>query len=283
MRSSLTPASTTAGGVGAAYAASKGQLGKPEAAPGKTQQRRDNKETLRGLYNYAAELLLGAAYDAGSMFLGRAMDLKQQRIRLGTVIEAEDGDVDAAVERSVRHARKVARNSPASETNLLKIQYELSLKGLSESAARAGSEVVAKLAKVTRGEDKNISKIVGSVFSDMNQAVEAHWYDMRAGRRRAVTVSGGEGEAAYVLRDNYSDERTAREAARAKLAALNRAAGDLRLTLAPGNPRVRAETPLTLTDFPAGLNGSRTVIQAVHELNEAGYATRVEAQAFDPR
>ncbi len=69
------------------------------------------------------------------------------------------------------------------------------------------------------------------------ESVEAHWCDMRTGRRRTVTA--GSGEPVCSLRHNYIDEQTAREAAQAKLAVLKRGTGTLSLTLAPGTPACR--------------------------------------------
>lgn len=118
-----------------------------------------------------------------------------------------------------------------------------------------------------------------AVFADRGRyaAVEAHWRDVRTGRRNTVTA-GGAGEPRYVLRDNHIDEETALQTAQAKLAALNRGKGTLSLTLTPGNPRVHAETPLTLSGFRGGIDGAWIAAQVTHEIDGGGYVTRLEAE-----
>ncbi len=107
--------------------------------------------------------------------------------------------------------------------------------------------------------------------------VEAHWHDVQAARRVVVSAEGGAGEAVYALPGNYADAETARQAAQAKLAALNRGTGALSLTLTPGNPRVRAETPLRLSGFREGIDGEWSATRVLHELNAGGYSTRIDA------
>ncbi len=111
---------------------------------------------------------------------------------------------------------------------------------------------------------------------DRYAAVAAHWRDLQSGERRTVTASRG--EPIYSLRHNYIDERTARDAAQAKLAVLQRGVGALSLTLAPGDPRVWAETPLTLSGFRQGIDGPWTTVRVTHNLDDRGYATSLEAE-----
>ena len=112
------------------------------------------------------------------------------------------------------------------------------------------------------------------------QAVRAHWYDMETGGR--TEVQAGDGEPVYTLRENYIDEATARQAARSKLDMLNRGTATLSLTLKPGNPAIRAETPLTLTGFREGVNGRWIATRVTHEISSSGYSTQVEAETPDP-
>ncbi len=114
--------------------------------------------------------VVGALYSAGRA-LGRSMDIERQTIRLRTVINAEDGDVDAAVERAVAHARETARNTLASESELLQIQYRLNAAGLQEEAARVGSDVVAKVAKVISGDVGQVAKVMGAVHANMGESM----------------------------------------------------------------------------------------------------------------
>ena len=119
----------------------------------RAQARKDRRAELRnrGLG------VLGAVYSAGRVF-EESFALEEQTIRLKTVINAEDGAVEAAVGRAVRHVRDVARRTLASESELLEIQYELNSAGLSEAAARAGSEVASKVATVTKGDMGQVAK-----------------------------------------------------------------------------------------------------------------------------
>ena len=108
------------------------------------------------------------------------------------------------------------------------------------------------------------------------QAVRAHWYDMETGER--TEVQAGDDEPVYTLRENYIDEATARQAARSKFDMLQRGTATLSLTLKPGNPAIRAETPLTLTGFREGVNGRWIATRVTHEISSSGYSTQVEAE-----
>ena len=108
------------------------------------------------------------------------------------------------------------------------------------------------------------------------RSVRAYWYDTAAGRR--VEVTAGDGEPVYALRDNHTDEATARTAAQARLDALKRGTDDLGLTLKPGLPTISAESPLTLSGFLNGVNGRWIVTRVNHEISGSGYATQVEAE-----
>ena len=112
------------------------------------------------------------------------------------------------------------------------------------------------------------------------RSVRAYWYDIAAGRR--VEVTAGDGEPVYALRDNLTDEATARAAAQARLDALKRGTGTLGLTLNPGVPTVSAESPLTLSGFRRGVNGRWIAASVSHEINNSGYSTTVEAETPTP-
>ena len=117
--------------------------------------------------------LAGAAYGAGRM-VGAAMDRAEQGRYLGTVINPADGDRDAGVARARArtHARAFARDSLATEQEVLEIEYALSSAGLGETVARAGTEFVHKLAKVTRGAPEQVGEIVGVTFNTMAGGLE---------------------------------------------------------------------------------------------------------------
>lgn len=107
-------------------------------------------------------------------------------------------------------------------------------------------------------------------------SVTAYWYDRSAGSRREVTA--GSGSPVYALRDNQVDAQTARYAAQARLDALNRGGVALSLSLRPGEPTVKAESPLTLSGFRNGVDGRWIVTSVSHELSGNGLTTDVEAE-----
>ncbi len=115
--------------------------------------------------------LAGAAYGA-SRLIGSAMAREEQGLYLRTVINARDGDRDAAVSRARRHARAFSRKSLASEKEVLNIEYALNSAGLREETARAGSELVHKLAKVTRGLPEQVGEIFATTMKTMGGGIE---------------------------------------------------------------------------------------------------------------
>ena len=120
---------------------------------------------LRGMRNLAVGAA-GAAYGVGRM-LGSGMEREEQALYLRTVINAQDGDKDAAVGRAVAAAREQVRTSLASESEILEIEYALNSAGLDEQTARAGTELVHRVAKVTRGSGQQVGEIVGGVLDNM--------------------------------------------------------------------------------------------------------------------
>ena len=115
--------------------------------------------------------LVGAAYGVGRL-AGSAMDREEQGLYLRTVINAKDGDKDAAVARARQSARAFSSNSLASEQEVLEIEYALNSAGLEEETARAGAGLVHKLAKVTKGVPAQVGEIFGDVFNNMGQSLE---------------------------------------------------------------------------------------------------------------
>ncbi|MDE0126356.1 MAG: contractile injection system protein, VgrG/Pvc8 family [Bryobacterales bacterium] len=108
------------------------------------------------------------------------------------------------------------------------------------------------------------------------RSVRAHWHEPESGERRTETA--GDGEPAWTLRRTWASASEAREAARAKLSALERGTVRLSLELSPGNPVAAAEAELRLSGFRDGANGSWTCSRAVHRLDRSGYSTTVEAE-----
>ena len=143
----------------------------------RAKARKERRAELRG----RGLGMLGEVYSAGRIF-EESFGIEEQTIRLKTVINAEDGDAEAATKRAVRHVREVARRTLASESELLEIQYELNSAGLSESAARAGSEVTSKVATVTKGDVGQVAKITGTVFNNLGESIEGANVQEKTGR-----------------------------------------------------------------------------------------------------
>ena len=87
-------------------------------------------------------LAAGAALYGVGRLMSRVMEREEQRLFLGTVINAPDRD--AAVGRAAAHAREAARTTLASESEMLQIEYTLNSAGLQEEVAR-GSPAHARI------------------------------------------------------------------------------------------------------------------------------------------
>jgi len=111
---------------------------------------------------------LGAVYGAGRV-IGKSLDIERKTIRLRTVVNTKN--VGASIKQSVGHAIKFAQNSLATEGQILDIEYSLNSAGLSASAARAGSEIVSKLATVTNGNAEEVGVIVGDTFNNFSKSL----------------------------------------------------------------------------------------------------------------
>ena len=147
---------------------------------GDTSARQRNQNTRQDLHSKALPIL-GAAY-AGSRVIGNAIDIEQQEIRLQTVINADDGDAAAAVLRAREHARTFAQNTLASESAILSIEYSLNSAGLSEEAARLGTEIVSKVATVTQGLPEQVGEIIGTTFNNMGASIQGSGIEEKLAR-----------------------------------------------------------------------------------------------------
>jgi len=72
----------------------------------------------------------------------------------------------------LRHAKEFSRKSLASEADILEIDYALRSSGLDDKAAQSGSEIVSKVATVTKGPASNVGFIIGDVFTNMGKKLE---------------------------------------------------------------------------------------------------------------
>ena len=139
-----------------------------EQALGRLQRRQERRAQRQQLHSRALPLL-GAGYAVGRAFSG-AMDVEQAQVRLRTVLDSED--VGKSLEESRRHAIKFARRNLTTETEILDIEYALNSAGLGEQLSRAGSEVVAKLATVTKGAPELVGEVVATTMRNLGDRLE---------------------------------------------------------------------------------------------------------------
>ncbi len=116
-------------------------------------------------------IALGAAIYGASRMINSAAAIEEQGNYLRTVINTT-GDRDAAVGRSMAHSRAFARRSLASQQEVLDIEYQLNSAGLSEDVSRAGTELVHKLAKVTKGAPAEVGKIFATTFNNLGSNMD---------------------------------------------------------------------------------------------------------------
>lgn len=89
--------------------------------------------------------------------------------RLRTVLNAPDRA--QALQAANQSARGFARDGLSSETDSLNAQYALNSAGLSAEAARLGSGVVLKVAKVTNGEAERVGEVVATAYNNLGQSL----------------------------------------------------------------------------------------------------------------
>ena len=105
-------------------------------------------------------------------------------------------------------------------------------------------------------------------------SVTAFWYDLRSAEKQSVTI--GIDLPAFSLRNTYSCEEEAVNAAKAKLVQLGRGTATLSLIMI-GNPLVQAEGRICLNGLRSPLNGDWVISRAEHQIDASGYLTRCEA------
>ena len=80
-----------------------------------------------------------------------------------------------------------------------------------------------------------------------------------------------------MLRHTHPDAEQAKSAARSRLDQLARGRSTVSQTLANGDPKLRAQSRVTLVGFRSGINGEWVATRVEHELANDGYKTNVEA------
>ena len=105
--------------------------------------------------------------------------------------------------------------------------------------------------------------------------VAVQWYDSSIATGQTV-FSGSSTGSVYLHKHQYADEAEATRAAASMLRRINRAKGELELTLV-GDPRIVSGTWLNLTGFRDGMNGRWSVKRAEHKLS-GGIQTTIKAE-----
>ena len=109
------------------------------------------------------------------------------------------------------------------------------------------------------------------------RSVVAYWQDQDGGKRKSERV--GEGEPTFVLRHTYPDAEQARSAARSRLNQFVRGRSSVSVTLANGDPTLRAQSRVTLIGFRSGVDGEWLATRVQHQLTSSGCSTSLKAES----
>ena len=109
---------------------------------------------------------------------------------------------------------------------------------------------------------------------DAYGAVKAQWKFTPSATPMSVRVGVDGDGPVFALPGIYPDEASARNAATARLRALERGTSTANITLAAGIPVLSAELPVTLADFGRPFDGRWVIVQAEHVLGTGGYTTK---------
>ncbi|MCP9269353.1 phage late control D family protein [Xenorhabdus sp. XENO-1] len=131
--------------------------------------------------------------------------------------------------------------------------------------------------------------------------VKAHWLDLNFGKQPATTLSrkrkkpgkkkqekssrregeyleGADGNV-YVMRQTFKTEQTARRAASAKWATLQRGAAEFSITLARGRADLYPDLTASVVGFKTAIDNHQwTISRVVHNLSENGFITQLELE-----
>lgn len=125
------------------------------------EQRAEMRAGMMGM------VAMGASVASPLMMAAREEDAQ---IRLEDALNAENKP--AAMMEAGKHARDLARTGLVDLTGAYDIQYALNSAGLEASAARAGSTVVAQVAKITNGNAERVGEVIATTFNNLGGALE---------------------------------------------------------------------------------------------------------------
>lgn len=113
--------------------------------------------------------------------------------------------------------------------------------------------------------------------SGTTTGVVATWHDKQTAEDK--TVLAGEDSNTKALRRVYATEAEAKRAAGGEHRRIIRAANNLNITLAYGRVDLSTETPVILSEFKPGIDGSNWVIKHLeHSLNASGFLTTIDLE-----
>ncbi|MFV0347072.1 MAG: phage tail tape measure protein [Halodesulfovibrio sp.] len=109
---------------------------------------------------------MGATVATPFMLAAREED---SQIRLEDALNADNKP--AAMMEAQKHARGLARTGLVDLTGAYDIQYALNSAGLDAQAARAGSTVVAKVAKITNGAAEGVGEVIATAYNNLGKSL----------------------------------------------------------------------------------------------------------------
>ena len=113
-------------------------------------------------------------------------------------------------------------------------------------------------------------------ISDRNKynTVKAKYYDFDEAEEKTVTV--GQGEPIFSLRETFTSRMQAQRRAKGKLEEIKRGQRILTAEMI-GNPLISAESLIEITKIREELSGTWVIKRANHNLDTSGYKTSIEA------
>lgn len=105
------------------------------------------------------------------------------------------------------------------------------------------------------------------------QAVTANYLDVLSDvPQKSLTV--GQGSPAIELKETYPNANLARQAAQAAYTGARQKGGALSITM-PGDPLIRAESPIMLSGFRPGLPVNWIAERVIHRIDDNGYSVDI--------
>lgn len=144
---------------------------------------------------------------------------------------------------------------------------------VSRAASVSQSDKPLQAVNFTRGDFAQLDAVLPDRAK--RGSVEAEWWSIPFAEAQIITA--GEGEPVKRLRERFATPGEASAAAAAELDRLDRSGGEISFTV-PGDVRLMAETPVTISGVRDGVDGAWSVTRAEHSIGR-DFVTRIEAEA----